>query len=109
MADRIGVINKGELILVEEKEELMRKLGTKQLTLELQCPLSEIPEALSGHNLALNNGGSELTFTYDTSAENTGITPLLNDLRDAGLRLKDLHTKETSLEEIFVSLVSDRQ
>jgi len=109
MADRIGVINKGELILVEEKEELMRKLGTKQLTLELQCPLSEIPEALSGHNLALNNGGSELTFTYDTSAENTGITPLLNDLRDAGLRLKDLHTKETSLEEIFVSLVSDRR
>ena len=109
MADRIGVINKGELILVEEKDELMRKLGTKQLTLELQCPLSEIPEALSGHNLALNNGGHELTFTYDTSAENTGITPLLNDLRDAGLRLKDLHTKETSLEEIFVSLVSDRQ
>jgi ABC-2 type transport system ATP-binding protein len=108
MADRIGVINKGELILVEEKAELMRKLGKKQLMLQLQSPLAAIPEALAGYNLEIGDGGCELIYTYDTHAERTGITRLLSAFRDAGLHLKDLHTKESSLEEIFVNLVSDR-
>jgi ABC-2 type transport system ATP-binding protein len=108
MADRIGVINHGELIVVEEKGELMRKLGKKQLTLELQSPLDAIPEALAAYNLELNNGGCELTYTYDTQAERTGITRLLSAFRDAGLHLRDLRTKESSLEEIFVNLVSER-
>ncbi len=109
MADRIGVINHGELILVEETSELMRKLGKKQLTLHLQSPLAAIPDTLAGYSLELNNGGCELTYTYDTQAERTGITTLLNAVREAGLRLRDLDTKESSLEEIFVSLVSDRR
>ncbi len=108
MADRIGVINRGELILVEEKGELMRKLGKKQLTLELQSPLDAIPQALADYNLELANGGCELVYTYDTRAERTGITRLLSAFRDAGLHLKDLHTKESSLEDIFVNLVSER-
>jgi ABC-2 type transport system ATP-binding protein len=109
MADRIGIINKGELIMVEETAELMRKLGKKQLTLQLQSRLAAIPETLAGYNLELNNGGAELTYTYDTQAEHTGITALLSAFRDAGLHLKDLQTKESSLEDIFVSLVSDRR
>ena len=109
MADRIGVINHGELILVEEKAELMRKLGSKQLTLHLQSPLAVIPERLAPYNLALNNGGHELTYTYDTHAEHIGVTALLGALRDAGVHLKDLNTKESSLEEIFVNLVSERR
>ena len=109
MADRIGVINHGELILVEEKTELMRKLGKKQLTLNLQSPLEAIPERLARYNLELNNGGSELTYTYDTNAEHIGVTALFSALRDAGLHLKDLRTKESSLEEIFVNLVSERR
>jgi ABC-2 type transport system ATP-binding protein len=109
MADRIGVINHGELIVVEETAALMRKLGKKQLTLELQNPLDAVPETLSAYNLELNNGGSELTYTYDTQAEHTGITALLAAFRGAGLHLKDLRTKESSLEEIFVNLVSERQ
>ncbi len=109
MADRIGVINKGELILVEEKAELMRKLGRKQLTLQLPDPITAIPAALSAYNLELNDDGCRLTYTYDTQAERTGITTLLHDLRDAGIRFNDLQTKESSLEEIFVNLVSDRR
>jgi ABC-2 type transport system ATP-binding protein len=109
MADRIGVINHGELILVEEKAELMRKLGKKQLTLELQSPLAAIPDSLAAYNLELNKGGCELTYTYDTRAEHTGITRLLTAFRDTGLHLKDLYTKESSLEEIFVNLVSERR
>lgn len=109
MADRIGVINNGELILVEETSELMRKLGKKQLTLELHSPLNAIPEALAAYDLELGDGGSELTYTYDTRAERTGITALLSAFREAGLHLKDLRTEESSLEEIFVSLVSERQ
>jgi ABC-2 type transport system ATP-binding protein len=105
MADRIGVITNGELILVQEKTELMRKLGKKQLTVELQKPLTEIPATLSAHNLALGPGGTQLVFTYDTQAERTGITSLLNDMREAGIGFKDLATSQSSLEDIFVDLV----
>jgi ABC-2 type transport system ATP-binding protein len=105
MADRIGVINKGELILVEAKAELMRKLGKKQLTLQLHSKLDTVPAQLAAHRLDLNAEGDELIYTYDTQGERTGITALLNDLRQAGIRFKDLDTTQSSLEEIFVSLV----
>ena len=105
MADRIGVINKGEIILVEDKAELMRKLGKKQLTLQLQKPLDAVPAALADHQLELADDGSELVYTYDTQGERTGITALLRDLNDAGIRFKDLQTTQSSLEDIFVSLV----
>jgi ABC-2 type transport system ATP-binding protein len=105
LADRVGVINGGEIILVEEKSVLMRKLGKKQLTLELQSPLDAIPPVLEPYALELANGGRELVFTYDTKAERTGITALLGDLNKAGIRFRDLQTSESSLEEIFVSLV----
>ncbi len=108
MADRVGVINKGEIILVDEKAELMRKLGRKQLVLHLQKKLDALPEGLADHNLSLANGGSELVFTYDTQVERTGITALLNDLNRAGLRFRDLHTTQSSLEDIFVGLVKER-
>jgi len=106
MADRIGVINKGELILVEDKIELMRKLGRKQLTLHLQGPLERIPQQLSAYNLTLANSGSELIYTYDES-DRAGITALLNDLTAAGIRFRDLHTTQSSLEDIFVTLVRE--
>jgi ABC-2 type transport system ATP-binding protein len=105
MADRIGVIDKGELMLVEHTRELMRKLGKKQLTLELADPLDAIPPALAGHHLELANGGSELVYTYDTQGPRTGITGLLTDLAEAGIRFKDLDTRQSSLEDIFVDLV----
>jgi ABC-2 type transport system ATP-binding protein len=108
MADRIGVISHGELILVEEKTELMRKLGTKQLTLQLQKPLSAIPGSLATHRLELADEGNELVYTYDTQSERTGITTLLGELSEAGIRFRDLQTKQSSLEEIFVGLVSER-
>jgi ABC-2 type transport system ATP-binding protein len=109
MADRVGVINKGEIILVEDKAELMRKLGKKQLTLELREPLVAIPAALAPHNLTLAGGGRELTYTYDTKGEHTGITALLDDLGRAGIKFADLQTTESSLEDIFVGLVSERR
>jgi ABC-2 type transport system ATP-binding protein len=105
MADRIGVINKGELILVEDKDELMHKLGQKQLTLQLHEALDTIPAELDGHHLTLANGGSELVYTYDTQGPRTGITGLLTDLSRAGIRFKDLDTTQSSLEDIFVDLV----
>ena len=105
MADRVGVINNGELILVEEKNELMRKLGKKRLILDLQERLSVIPSRLTPYNLELSADGRQLVYTYDTQAERTGITGLLSDLREASIRFKDLNTKESSLEEIFVQLV----
>ena len=108
MADRIGVINKGEIILVEEKAELMRKLGKKQLILHLQKKLDVIPPALAAHDLSLANGGDDLVFTYDTQAERTGVTALLSGLSNAGIRFRDLETQQSSLEDIFVSLVSER-
>ena len=105
MADRVGVINNGEIILVEDKAELMRKLGRKQLTLHLADPLSAVPAGLSAHNLELSADGSELVYTYDTQGERTGITALLQDLNAAGIRFRDLQTRQSSLEEIFVNLV----
>jgi ABC-2 type transport system ATP-binding protein len=105
MADRIGVINHGELILVEDKAELMHKLGKKQLTLQLHHALDAVPPTLAGHHLALANGGSELVYTYDTQGSRTGITGLLTDLAQAGIRFKDLDTTQSSLEDIFVDLV----
>jgi len=105
MADRVGVINKGELILVEEKAELMRKLGKKQLTLHLSQPLAAIPETLSAFNLSLSEGGRDLTYTYDTQAERTGITRLLAGLSAANIRFRDLETTQSSLEDIFIGLV----
>jgi len=105
MADRIGVINNGEIILVEEKAALMQKLGKKQLTLLLQQPLRAVPEALAAHNLMLAPGGTELIYTYDTRGERTGITALLQDLSQAGIRFKDLQTTQSSLQDIFVDLV----
>jgi ABC-2 type transport system ATP-binding protein len=108
MADRVGVINKGELIVVEEKAALMHKLGRKRLTLELREPLNAIPDALTAHNLVLADGGKELIYTYDTRAERTGITALLDDIQHAGIRFKDLQTTQSSLEDIFVGLVRQR-
>jgi ABC-2 type transport system ATP-binding protein len=105
MADRIGVISKGNLILVEDKAELMHKLGKKQLTLQLHDSLHAIPAELEAHHLALANGGSELVYTYDTQGPRTGITGLLTDLGRAGIRFKDLDTTQSSLEDIFVDLV----
>jgi ABC-2 type transport system ATP-binding protein len=105
MADRIGVINKGELIVVEDKAVLMRKLGKKQLTLQLQAPLQGIPEALSPLPLELADDGHALVYTFDTQTEETGIAALLKRLGELGIDFKDLHSSESSLEEIFVNLV----
>jgi ABC-2 type transport system ATP-binding protein len=108
MADRIGVINKGEIILVEEKAGLMQKLGQKQLKLHLQGAIEAVPPQLSSYDLELSEQGTELTYHYDTKGERTGITSLLGDLRAAGIRFYDLDTSQSSLEDIFVSLVKAR-
>lgn len=105
MADRIGVINNGEIILVEDKTELMQKLGKKQLTLELTQSLDEIPPSLKEFELELNDEGNALTYTYDTTKERTGITTMLNAISESQIKFKDLNTKQSSLEEIFVELV----
>jgi ABC-2 type transport system ATP-binding protein len=105
MADRIGVINKGEIILVEDKASLMQKLGKKRLKLHLQHKIDTIPADLAVYNLELSDEGCELTYNYDTKGERTGITSLLSDLRGAGIRISDLDTVQSSLEDIFVSLV----
>jgi len=109
MADRIGVISKGEIILVEEKAELMRKLGRKQLTLHLEKTLERVPPGLSSYSLELKSSGTELIYTYDEQVDRAGITALLQDLAAAGIRFKDLQTTQSSLEDIFVTLVSDRK
>jgi len=109
MADRIGIINKGEIILVEDKAELVRKLGKKQLVLHLAEKLDKIPPQLAAYRLTLGADGSELIYHYDTRAERTGITGLLNDVREAGIRFRDLHTDQSSLEDIFVNMVSERK
>ncbi|HEX3935965.1 MAG TPA: ABC transporter ATP-binding protein [Xanthobacteraceae bacterium] len=106
MADRVGVINKGEIILIEDKAELMRKLGRKQLTLQLRDRIDAIPAALVPYNLSLAAGGTELIYSYDTKSERTGITDLLDAVRHAGIKFKDLQTTQRSLEDIFVGLVS---
>jgi ABC-2 type transport system ATP-binding protein len=108
MADRIGVISKGELILVEEKAALMQKLGKKQLTLHLQEPISALPDGLSRYPLELTAEGAELVYTFDAQAEHTGIAELLRELSKRGVDFKDLQTSQSSLEEIFVSLVRSR-
>src|SRR5262249_49319113 len=108
MADRIGVINKGEIVLVEDKVTLMRKLGQKQLTLQLHKKLDRVPETLAARGLSLAGGGNELVYTYDTQAERTGITALLDELQRSGIGFRDLQTTETSLEDIFVDLVRRR-
>jgi ABC-2 type transport system ATP-binding protein len=108
MADRIGVINRGEIILVEEKAHLLRKLGKKQLTLQLEAPLEHVPAPLSAYGLDLSADGCSLTYTYDdTQSERAGIVRLLNDLADASIRFKDLQTTQSSLEDIFVDLVRE--
>jgi ABC-2 type transport system ATP-binding protein len=109
MADRIGVISKGELIVVEEKSALMRKLGKKQLTLHLQAPLAAVPATLAGLPLELAKDGTELIYSFDTQANETGIAGLLRRLNEAGIEFKDLHTAESSLEDIFVNLVRARK
>ena len=109
MADRIGVINGGELILVEEKAALMQKLGKKRLTLQLLQKLDRVPEELAPYRMTLSEGGAELIYTYDTRGERTGITALLQDLNRLDIRFKDLSTFQSSLEDIFVDLVSNRK
>jgi ABC-2 type transport system ATP-binding protein len=109
MADRIGVISKGSLILVEDKAALMKKLGKKQLRLHLQNPLSGIPRELAGEPLELSADGNELIFTFDVQQEQTGIAALLRRLAEHGIDFKDLHSSESSLEEIFVSLVREKR
>jgi ABC-2 type transport system ATP-binding protein len=109
MADRIGIINKGEIILVEDKAELVRKLGKKQLVLQLHAKLAAVPPQLAAYHLTLSPAGDELIYHYDTRADRTGITGLLNDVREAGIRFRDLQTTQSSLEDIFVDLVSERK
>jgi len=105
MADRIGVINKGELILVEDKDVLMRKLGKRQLTLQLQKPLDRMPDALAHSSLELSEDRTSLTYSFDVQSDQTGIAELLKRLAEHGIDFKDLHSRESSLEDIFVSLV----
>jgi ABC-2 type transport system ATP-binding protein len=108
MADRIGVIHKGEIVVVEDKDVLMKKLGKKQLTLQLQSPLALIPSELSGYPLELSTDGAQLVYTFDAQGDRTGIAGLLRRLSDHGIDFKDLNTSESSLEEIFVNLVRSR-
>ena len=107
MADRVGVINKGEIILIEEKTALMRKLGKKQLTLHLEAPLEHIPAALSAYRLELR--GADLIYTYEEKGDRAAIAALLGDLTAAGIRFKDLQTTQSSLEDIFVTLLAERK
>lgn len=107
IADRIGVIRNGELLLVEEKDRLMNRLGRKELAVELQTPVDSVPEALAEFDLALSDDGRSLTYTYDTSSERTGITRLLSTLQTAGLQMADIKTNQSSLEDIFVDIVKD--
>src|SRR5579862_7041566 len=109
MADRVGVINKGEIILVEDKAELMRKLGKKRLTLQIQSKLETLPPELAKFDLAISEDGGALIYDYDTKAERTGVATLLGELSRAGVRIRDLQTTQSSLEDIFVGLVSDRK
>jgi len=108
IADRVGIISQGKLLLVEDKQKLMQKLGKKQLLIELRQMVEVIPDALANYNLEISKDGSHLVYTYDTQSERTGITPLLQDLNVAGLSLRDLKSSQTSLEDIFVNLVSTK-
>ncbi len=108
MADRVGVLHQGQLVVVEEKTRLMRQLGGKQLTLHLQAPMEQIPAALSGHTLELSADGMELYYHFDVQSEDTGIAELLRELAEQNIDFRNLHSSETSLEEIFVNLVRER-
>jgi ABC-2 type transport system ATP-binding protein len=108
MADRIGVINQGRIVVVEDKAVLMNKLGKKQLALTLQNPLARLPDELAGHRLELSADGNEIVYTFDSQAEHTGIPELLRQLGKHGIDFKDLHSSQSSLEEIFVNLVRSR-
>jgi ABC-2 type transport system ATP-binding protein len=108
MADRVGVIHRGKIILVDDKDALMSKLGKRQLTLHLQNPLDGLPPELVGYSLELSSDGQELTYTFDSQSEQTGIAGLMRQLNTLGVDFKDLQTSESSLEDIFVSLVSER-
>ena len=108
IADRVGIINQGRLLLVEDKASLMHKLGKKQLLIELRAPVESVPKSLAGYSLEVSADGCHLTYTYDTQGDRTGITALLQDLHAAGMQLKDLRSSQSSLEEIFVSLVSSQ-
>ena len=105
IADRVGVINGGEMLLVEDKDTLMQRMGAKTMRIDLQQPITEIPAALASYDLRLDDGGVALFYTYDTRSERTGITRLLTDLNIAGLGLRDVQTSQSSLEDIFVDLV----
>ena len=107
IADRIGVISKGEILLVEDKQSLMKRMGQKHLKIELHEPIDDIPASLNAYNLILEDDGETLIYNYDTRAERTGITKLLSDLSEAGLVLRDLQTQQSSLEEIFVGMVQE--
>ena len=105
IADRVGIINKGKIILVDEKNDLIKKMGQKKLIIDLQSSIKSLPILLKNLNLELNNEGNKIIYTYDTKNENTGITSLLQTLRDEGIKLKDINTEQSSLENIFVNLV----
>ena len=107
IADRVGVINQGEIIVVEETKELLKKMGHKKLTVELQDEISKIPDSLDKYKLVLGKNKMSIDYTYNVQAEQTGITNLLQDIKDAGLKLKDLKTEQSTLEKIFVSLVKE--
>ena len=107
IADRVGVINQGEIILVEEKKELLKKMGQKTLTIELQERIEEIPNTLEKYNLNIGNNKMHLNYTYSLKEKQTGITNLLQDLKDTGLKLRDLKTEQSNLEKIFVNLVKE--
>jgi ABC-2 type transport system ATP-binding protein len=108
IADRVGIINNGKLLLVEDKAELMQKLGSKQLSIELREPITQIPESLAQYQLELSNDGATLHYQYDTRSTRTGITGLMQSLNSAGLTLRDIHTSQSSLEDIFVTLVAEK-
>ena len=108
IADRVGVINQGEIIVVDQTKELLKKMGHKKLTVELQEKVKEIPKVLDQYNLSLVNDNMALDYTYNVQAKQTGITTLLQDIKDAGLKLKDLKTEQSTLEKIFVSLVKEK-
>jgi ABC-2 type transport system ATP-binding protein len=107
MADRVGVINHGEIVLVEDKDELMRKLGRKRLLLELRKPLTAVPASLSSYELELSADGGQLTYTYDDQSERPGVASLLRDLGGAAIEFRDLSTDQSSLEDIFVGLIKE--
>jgi ABC-2 type transport system ATP-binding protein len=109
MADRVGVINKGELVLVRNKAELLHEFGTRRLTLRLRHPLAQVPEALAAWRLELSSDGRELTCLYDSKHASDGVGPFLERVREAGIEFNDLATKESSLEDIFVSLVREKR